>query len=133
MCYIVTNNETAALDNLLHTQDSNPIKNTVSPTPSKKAKYTPVTNLDSDLETEATGKQSVKEGYGVPITNHSGFVFEWKDIKQKCKKVTAVVTLPSGVDPANVSNKLEEPMSKNTAKQDCCARHYMGASKQLWQ
>ena len=94
MSYIITNNETAALDNLLHTQDSNPIKNTVSPTPSKKAKYTPVTNLDSDLETEATGKQSVKEGYGVPITNHSGFVFEWKDIKQKCKKVTAVVTLP---------------------------------------
>ena len=113
LCYIVTNNETAALDNLLHTQDSNPIKNTVSPTPSKKAKYTPVTNLDSDLETEATGKQSVKEGYGVPITNHSGFVFEWKDIKQKCKKVTAVVTLPSGVDPENVSIKLLEPTGRN--------------------
>ena len=113
MSYIITNNETAALDNLLHTQDSNPIKNTVSPTPSKKAKYTPVTNLDSDLETEATGKQSVKEGYGVPITNHSGFVFEWKDIKQKCKKVTAVVTLPSGVDPENVSIKLLEPTGRN--------------------
>ena len=113
MSYIITNNETAALDNLLHTQDSNPIKNTVSPTPSKKAKYTPVTNLDSDLETEATGKQSVKEGYGVPITNHSGFVFEWKDIKQKCKKVTAVVTLPSGVNPENVSIKLLEPTGRN--------------------
>ena len=113
MSYIITNNATAALDNLLHTQDSNPIKNTVSPTPSKKAKYTPVTNLDSDLETEATGKQSVKEGYGVPISNHSGFVFEWKDIKQKCKKVTAVVTLPSGVDPENVSIKLLEPTGRN--------------------
>ena len=113
MSYIITNNETAALDNLLHTQDSNPIKNTVSPTPSKKAKYTPVTNLDSDLETEATGKQSVKEGYGVPISNHSGFVFQWKDIKQKCKKVTAVVTLPSGVDPENVSIKLLEPTGRN--------------------
>ena len=113
MSYIITNNETAALDNLLHTQDSNPIKNTVSPTPSKKAKYTPVTNLDSDLETEATGKQSVKEGYGVPISNHSGFVFEWKDIKQKCKKVTAVVTLPSGVNPENVSIKLLEPTGRN--------------------
>ena len=97
----------------MHTQDSNPIKNTVSPTPSKKAKYTPVTNLDSDLETEATGKQSVKEGYGVPISNHSGFVFQWKDIKQKCKKVTAVVTLPSGVDPENVSIKLLEPTGRN--------------------
>ena len=113
MSFIITNNETAALDNLLTTQDSNPIKNTVSPTPSKKAKYSSVTNLDSDLETEATGKQSVKEGYGVPITNHSGFVFEWKDIKQKCKKVTAVVTLPSGVDPENVSIKLLEPTGRN--------------------
>ena len=113
MSYIITNNETAALDNLLHTQDSNPIKNTVSPTPSKKAKYSSVTNLDSDLETEATGKQSVKEGYGVPISNHSGFVFQWKDIKQKCKKVTAVVTLPSGVDPENVSIKLLEPTGRN--------------------
>ena len=113
MSYIITNNETAALDNLLHTQDNNPITNTVSPTPSKKAKYTPVTNLDSDLETEATRKQSVKEGYGVPITNHSGFVFEWKDIKQKCKKVTAVVTLPSGVNPLNISIKLLEPTGRN--------------------
>ena len=113
MSYIITNNETAALDNLLTTQDSNPIKNTVSPTPSKKAKYSSVTNLDSDLETEATGKQSVKEGYGVPITNHSGFVFEWKDIKQKCKKVTAVVTLPSGVDPAKVLIKFLEPTGRN--------------------
>ena len=114
MSYIITNNETAALDNLLHTQDSvNPIKHSVSPTPSKKAKYSPVTNLDSDLETEATGKQSVKEGYGVPISNHCCFVFEWKDIKQKCKKVTAVVTLPSGVDPANVSIKLLETTGRN--------------------
>ena len=113
LCYIVTNNETVALDNLLHTKDSNPIKNSVSPTPTKKTKYSSVINLDSDLETEATGKQSVKEGYGVPITNHSGFVFEWKDIKQKCKKVTAVVTLPSGVDPENVSIKLLEPTGRN--------------------
>ena len=113
MSYIITNNQTAALDNLLHTQDSvNPIKHSVSPTPSKKAKYSPVTNLDPDLETEAT-KQSVKEGYGVPISNHSGFVFQWKDIKHKCKKVTAVVTLPSGVDPANVSIKLLETTGRN--------------------
>ena len=112
LSYIITINETSALDNLLHTQDSNPIKNTVSPTPSKKAKYSSVTNLDSDLETETTGKQ-IKEGYGVPIGNHSGFVFQWKDIKQKYKKVTAVVTLPSGVNPANVPIKLLEPTSRN--------------------
>ena len=97
----------------MHTQDSNPIKNTVSPTPSKKAKYTPVTNLDSDLETEATGKQSVKERYGVPISNHSGFVFQWKDIKQKCKKITAVVTLPPSVDPTNGLIKLLDPVGRN--------------------
>ena len=42
----------------------------------------------------------------VTIGNHSGFTFQWRYAKTSRGKVTDVVTIPTGIDPGDVSIKL---------------------------
>ena len=81
-----------------------------TPTPAKKQKLDVKPKLGVNLagvldEEQASGTGADEDGL-VSVKNHSGFTFEWRNVKAGKGKVTAIVTLPSGVNPADCTIKL---------------------------
>ena len=79
-------------------------------TPAKKQKLAVKPKLGVNLtgvldEEEASGTVADEDGL-VAVKNHSGFTFEWRNVKAGKGKVTAIVTLPSGINPADCTIKL---------------------------
>ena len=62
-------------------------------------------DMNDDEDTEVVEVVGQTSGT-ISVSNHSGFVFEWRDVKTKKGKVSAVVTLPSGINPKDVQIKL---------------------------
>ena len=81
---------------------------------SKKLKSSTI--LDDDLELDSM--QPTIDSDSIPINNHSAFVFQWRDVRKQIKKVTAVITLPSGVDPSSVTIKLLVTPGKSELSSD---------------
>ena len=86
-----------------------PIENMEELTPvisssAKKQKFS--VNLGQDFIDVNTPEELDSGLDEVTVENHSGFTYQWRDVKTGRGKVTAVVTLPTGVDPGDVSIKL---------------------------
>ena len=79
----------------------------VTPVPpsAKKAKVT--INLGSDCFQDEEDCGSNTDQAPISVTNPSGFAFKWRDAKRGKEKVTGVITLPSGIDPADCSINLQ--------------------------
>ena len=76
------------------------------PTSAKKPKL--AVNLGDVLDEEdalGTGTGGEDDGL-IAINNHSWFTFTWRDVKAGRGKVTAIVTLPSGINPTDCAIKL---------------------------
>ena len=102
------------MENLLQCPDNDkPNKEKVSVTPTPK-KPKVVMNLDSDLENESSQNNIKIPSNAISINNHTVIVYKWKDLKSMLNKVTAIITLPSGVDPAGVVIRLCDSASDNT-------------------
>ena len=72
---------------------------------SKKQRFS--VNLGKDFIDVNTPEEADVSGLDkVTVENNSGFTFQWRDVKTSRGKVTAVVTLPTGIDPGDVSIKL---------------------------
>ena len=99
------------MDNLLKLMPSGTeTASTPLPTPAKKQKLDVKPKLGVNLagvldEEQASGTGADEEGL-VSVKNHSGFTFEWRNVKAGKGKVTAIVTLPSGINPADCTIKL---------------------------
>ena len=74
------------------------------PTTAKKPKL--AVNLSELLDEEDASGTGGEEDGPVSINNHSGFTFQWRDVKAGRGKVTAIVTLPSGINPTDCAIKL---------------------------
>ena len=92
------------MDNLLKLMPSGTeTASTPVPTTAKKPKL--AVNLAGVLDEEdASGTGGEEDGL-IAIKNHSGFTFEWRNVKAGKGKVTAIVTLPSGINPADCTIK----------------------------
>ena len=109
------------MENLLQWPDNdkpNKEKVAVTPTP-KKPKV--VMNLDSDLENESSQDNNKIPSNAISINNHTVIVYKWKDLKTMLNKVTAIITLPSGVDPAGVVIRLCDSTTEN----EVCSKKVM--------
>ena len=91
-----------------------PVKSTVPTPPTatstssrKKLKSTPI-DLSCDLVEEKAGRSKV-----VDVVNSCGFTFEWRDVEADVNKVTAIINLPTGVDPQKVDIKLPAEAGSN--------------------
>ena len=86
-----------------------PIENMEELTPvisssAKKQKFS--VNLGQDFIDVNTPEELDSGLDEVTVENHSGFTYQWRDVKTGRGKVSAVVTLPTGVDPDDVTIKL---------------------------
>ena len=101
------------MDNLLKLMPSGTEKASTplsTPTPAKKQKLDVKPKLGVNLagvldEEQASGTGADEDGL-VSVKNHSGFTFEWRNVKAGKGKVTAIVTLPSGINPTDCAIKL---------------------------
>ena len=93
------------MDSLLKSvPGSTETQSTTVPTSAKKPKL--AVNLGDVLDEEdASGTGGEEDGL-ITINNHSGFTFQWRDVKAGRGKVTAIVTLPSGINPTDCAIKL---------------------------
>ena len=96
------------MDNLLRSAPGT-TKNTDESTPviwssAKKQKFS--VNLGQDFIDVNTPEEPDSRLDEVTVGNHSGFSYQWRDVKTSRGKVTAVVTLPTGIDPGDVSIRL---------------------------
>ena len=115
--HIISNqshNTIAALENVLTGKDIEAVKPTVPTPPTatstcsrKKQKSTPV-DLSSDLVEE-----NVTKSTKVDVVNSCGFTFQWRDVTADVNKVTAIINLPTGVDPQKVDIKLPPEAGSN--------------------
>ena len=71
----------------------------------KKAKVS--INLASDCFQDEEDCPEIADETPISVTNPSGFAFKWRDAKRGKEKVTGVITLPSGIDPADCSINLQ--------------------------
>ena len=109
------------MENLLQFPDNDkPNKEKVSVTPTPK-KPKVVVNLDSDLENESCQDNIKIPSDAISINNHTVIVYKWKDLKSMLNKVTAIITLPSGVDPAGVVIRLCDSTTEN----EVCSKKVM--------
>ena len=86
-----------------------PIENMEELTPvisssAKKQKFS--VNLGQDFIDVNTPEEPNSRLDEVTFGNYSGFTFQWRDVKTSRGNVTAVVTLPTGIDSGDVSIKL---------------------------
>ena len=109
------------MENLLQWPDNHKINKQmidVTPTP-KKPKV--VMNLDSDLKNESSQDNNKIPSNAISINNHTVIVHKWKDLKTMLNKVTAIVTLPSGVDPPGLVIRLCDSTTEN----EVCSKKVM--------
>ena len=104
----------AALENVLTDKNVEAVTSSVPSPPTatstcsrKKQKSTPV-DLSSDLMEE-----NVTRNTAVDVVNSCGFTFQWRDVTADVNKVTAVINLPTGVDPQKVDIKLPAEAGSN--------------------
>ena len=109
-----SHNTIAALQNILTGKEVEPVKSTVPTPPTatstssrKKQKSTPI-DLSSDLVEEKASVSTV-----VDVVNSCGLTFEWRDVAADVNKVTAIINLPTGVDPQKVDIKLPVEAGSN--------------------
>ena len=109
-----SNNKIAALENVLTEKDEEAVsakvptpQTTTSSTSRKKQKSTPM-DLSSYLLEE-----KIAASNKVDVANSCGFTFQWRDVTLDVNKVTAVINLPSGVDPQKVDIKLPPEAGSN--------------------
>ena len=101
----------APMDNLLKLMPSGTeTASTPLPTPAKKQKLAVkpklAVNLAGVLDEEDASDTGGEKDSLVAIKNHSGFTFEWRNVKAGKGKVTVIVTLPSGINPNDCTIKL---------------------------
>ena len=95
---------TTLLSSVVEPAQKETVVTPVPPLP-KKAKVT--INLGSDCFQDEEDCGSNTDQAPISVTNPSGFAFKWIDAKRRKEKVTGVITLPSGIDPADCSINLQ--------------------------